>query len=202
MTTTPTRAYDLLDPFERQQVDDYVQFAVGEQHRKRERIIHALYLAIPSEYLRRSQNSLYKPLLRAAVAERIREESHKQDISPDRVVQEHASIAFSNMFNYIEAGGFGEFKLKDVEQLTPDMMQAVKSIETKPGNFGLQCKIVLHDKHPSLKALGEMMGLVASDRPPALQQYIAPPKDVSKQVDLAPESEYAELLESLKGENV
>lgn len=194
---TPTRAYDLLDVFEKEMVDDYVKYAVGEQNRKRERIIHALYIQIPAEYIKRSRNALYKPLLRAAVGERIKEEADKQDISPTRVIAEHASIAFSNIMDFIEQANFGEVRIKPLDQISPEKMQAVKSIETKPGAFGLHTKITLHDKHPSLKAMGEMMGLIAPDKPPALEGYIAPPKDVTQQLDLAPEKAYTELLEAI-----
>lgn len=196
---TPTRAYDLLDAFEKQMVDDYVKFAVSEQNRKRERIFHALYLPIPSEYIKRSQDALYKPLLRAAIGERLREEADSQDISPSRVIREHASIAFSNISDYIEPHGFGEYKLRDLTLVSPDKMRAVKSIETKPGAFGLHMKITLHDKHPSLKTMTELMGLVAPDKPAPLDEYVKPVQKVDQKALMAPEKEYTELLQSVGG---
>ena len=197
-TAFPTRAYDLLEPLEKEAVDEYVKYAIDEQHRKRERIIHALYIPIPYEYIKRSRNALYKPLVKAAVAERLKEAAAEQDISPDRVIQEHAAIAFSNIEDYIESVGFGDFKVKDITQINPEKMAAVKSIETKPGMYGLQTKVVLHDKHPSLKAMGEMMGLVAPDKTPALVEYVKPPVD-KKRVEKAPEKAYQELLEQIGG---
>lgn len=194
----PTTAYDLLTEAEREAVDAYVNYAIEIQHSKRERIIHALYIPIPHEYIKRSRDALYKPLVRAAVAERIKKAAADQDISPDRVIQEHASIAFSNLADYVEVAGFGEFKVKDISTISPEKMAAVKSIETKPGMYGIQTKIVLHDKHPSLKAMGEMMGLVAPDKPPALIEYVRPPAD-TKQVDKEPEKAYIDLLEQIGG---
>ena len=196
---TPTRAYDLLTPAEKQMVDDYVTFAVQEQNRKRQRIYEALFLPIPSEYIKRSRDALYKPLLRAATAERLREAADAQDLSPSRVIAEHASIAFSNISDYVEPAGFGEIKAKDISNIPTSKMAAVKSIEVKPTAFGLHTKVVLHDKHPSLKAMGEMMGLVAPDRPPALEDYTRPPKDVTTASNQSPEQEYAELLTEVSG---
>lgn len=195
----PSTAYNLLEEAERKAVDDYVKYAIDLQHRKRERIIHALYLPIPYEYIKRSRDALYKPLVRAAVAEKLKEAAADQDISPSRVIQEHAAIAFSNIGDYVESVGFGDFKVKDITTISPDKMAAVKSIETKPTLYGLQTKVTLHDKHPSLKAMGEMMGLVSPDRPPPLQEYVRPPAVEAKDSGAAPETQYSQLLETIGG---
>lgn len=194
--TIPTRAYDLLEAPEKRYVDEYVRFAVQEQNRLRERIIHALWKPIPSEYVRRSRGNLSKPLLMAAVSERIKEEADNQDISPDRVIAEHAGIAFGDIYRYYTQDEFGHLRPKKIEELTPDERRAVKSIEIKAGMYGLSHKITMHDKQVSLKAMGEMMGLVAPDRPPALQEYIKPLQlDKAEKADAAPEQEYQQLLE-------
>lgn len=196
---TPTPAYDLLDSYERTVVDDYVSYAISEQNRKRERIIEALYLPIPSEYIKRSRNALYKPILLAAISEKIHEAADAQDLSPSRVIAEHAAIAFSNIADFIIEQEFGSFRVRDLNTISRSKMQAVKSIETKPGAFGLHTKIVMHDKHPSLKAMGEMMGLIAPDRPPPLEEYVKPMKTVNEKTVLAPEKEYTELLATIGG---
>lgn len=191
----PQTAYSLLEPHERHIVDEYVEYAVGEQNRKRERIIHALSSPIPHEYIRRSKSALYRPLLRAAVSERLKFAADEQDISPSKVIGEHAQIAFSNITDYIESTGFGDFKVKNLDEMPAEKMGAVKSIETKPGMYGLATKVILHDKHPSLKALGELMGLIAPDRAPALYDYVKPPEAESNKADV-PEDIYMELLEA------
>lgn len=190
----PETAYSLLEPHERHIVDEYVEYAIGEQNRKRERIVYALSLPIPHEYIRRSKSALYKPLLRAAVSERLKSAADLQDISPDKVIGEHAQIAFSNISDYIESTGFGDFRVKSLDGMPKEKMGAVKSIETKPGMYGLATKVVLHDKHPSLKALGELMGLVAPDNTPALYDYVKPPEGENGKGDV-PEDVYMELLD-------
>ena len=194
-TPAPTSAYDLLERVDRMAVDEYVEYAIGEQHRKRERIIHALSLPIPTEYIRRHQRALYKPLVLAAITERITLAANEQDISPDRVISEHASIAFSNIQDYMEQGGYGEVILKNINTISAEKMRAVKSIETKAGLYGLSTKIVLHDKHPSLKAMGEITGVIAPDNAPVLIEYVKPPESDVIEGDKAPETEYRELLE-------
>lgn len=196
-SVTPTTVYNLLDEQEREAVDDYVRYAVSEQHRLRERVLLAIKKPIPSEYIRRSKNALYKPLLRAAIAERIKEEADKQDISPDRVIQELATIAFAKPTDFLQSTGFGEVQLKDLNTVSDKKLGAVKSIETTPTQFGMRCKVVLQDKLPALKGLAELMGLVAPDKPPALREYVAPLIDEKDTVTIEVGKRYEMLLEDL-----
>lgn len=191
---TPTSAYDLLEPIERQAVDDYVNFAVADQRHKRQRIALALNIPIPSEYVRRSKGILARPVARAAVAEKLSEEASKQDMSPDRVVAEHAAIAFSNIADYVDVRPFGDFTVKSLDTIPRAALAAVKSLKTIPSPYGIRTEVVLHDKHPSLKVLTELMGLVAPDRPPPLADYSKVPMAVGADNN-APESAYIEYLE-------
>lgn len=191
---TPTRAYDLLDDNECHMVDEYVNYAINQQILKRERIINALNVPIPYEYIKKSNNSLYKPLLRASIAERIKEEAEKQDISPDKVIKKHAIIAFGDISDFIEPAGCGDFRVKDFNQIDPEKIGAIKSIETKPGMYGLHSKVVLHDPVYSLKVLGELMGLVPPDKPALLAEYVKPLESKElEEVDV--EKAYMKLIE-------
>lgn len=195
--STPTRAYDLLEQYERQAVDEYVNFAIDEQNRLRQRIAHALAAPIPSEYVRRSKGVLARPIARAAVAEKLQAAADDQDLSPTRVVKEHAAIAFSNIADYLDVRPFGDFTVKSLDSIPRAALAAVKSMKTIPSPYGIRTEITLHDKHPSLKALGELMGLVAPDRPPALADYSKPPTAIAKGSDV-PEIAYVEYLESCR----
>lgn len=193
-TATPTLAYDLLEPFERQAVDNYVEYVVSEQRRHRQRIAHALSQPIPSEYVRRSKGVLAKPLARAAVAQKITAAANEEDLSPDRVILEHATIAFSNIADYMQVKEFGDFTVKPLNEIPRHLLAAVKSLKSIPSPYGIRTEITLYDKHPSLKAMGEMMGMVASDAPPALKDYTKPPVTL-EQMSQVPETAYAKLLE-------
>lgn len=197
---TPTRAYDLLEPQERDAVDDYITYIVGEQRRKRERIALALNYPIPTEYIKRSKNALYKPIVRAALTERIKEEAETQDLGVERVIKEFTSLALSNINDFIEPTSFGDFRIKDLDTIDPMLLGAVKSIETKPGAFGLHSKIILHDKIPALNALAEMMGITrqSNDKTPVLHDYVKPLEAVKKEAKLQGDEGYVKLLERLE----
>lgn len=192
----PTSAYDLLTPVERQAVDEYVEFAVQQQRARHQRILGALNIPIPSEYIRRSRQALNRPMVRAAIAERITEVSRQEDMSPDRAIHEYASLAFSDITDYLKAGYFGEPVIKDLREIPADKAGAIKSIECKPGHVGTSWKITLHDKLPALKTLTDLMGVTAPDAPPALRDYARQEiKDAEYKELVAPETEYTELLE-------
>lgn len=192
--STPTSAYDLLEPFERQAVDTYVEFIIGEQYRKRHPIRHALSLPIPSEHVRRSKGVLAKPLARAALAQKLTEAANTEDMCPDRVLKEYGVIAFSNMADYVDVREFGDFTVKQLDKIPRELLAAVKSMKTIPSPYGIRTEITLYDKHPALKALAEYMGVVTPDSTPILKEYVKPPVTV-EQLQQVPEKAYAELLE-------
>lgn len=199
MNTYPTRAYDLLDDNERKAVEEYVKYVVSEQKRKNQRIDLALNLPIPLEYIKRSRGILLRPVPRAALAERIIEESNSVDISPDRVIKELAKIAFSDITDYMTTGAFGSVDLKQLKDIPSDKAGAIKSIETKIGQSGSNSKITMHDKLPALKALSEMMGLTAPENGPVLGEYVKQEiRKVAKEEATMPEAEYVELLEHIE----
>lgn len=195
--TVPTRAYDLLEPLERQAVDSYVGYAISEQRRLNHRIVYALSKPIPTEMVRRSR-SLAKPIVRAAIAERLQAAADEEDLSPDRVIDEHRVIAFSNIGDYLNVGNFGDFSVKSLDEIPRHLLAAVRTMRTVPTPYGTRTEIVLHDKLTSLKILTELVGLVAPDQPPALKKYSKPPALPNSTDEKAPEQAYIELLEQVE----
>jgi hypothetical protein len=192
-TATPSHAYDLLEQHERQAVDEYVRFAIAEQASRKERIALALNTPIPSEYVRRSGGVLARPLARAAVAERLQREAREQDLSPDRVIDEYAAIAFSNIADYMDVRPFGDFTVKPLDAISRSALSAVKSMKTIPSPYGIRTEITMYDKIPALEKLAVLMGLVAPDKPPPLADYSKPPAALAQ--NAVPEQAYVEYLE-------
>ena len=153
---TPSTAYALLTPVEQQAVDDYVQLVSSEAAARGQRIAVALHKPVPAELVRRSRGLFLKPVVRAAITERLCAAAEQQDISPSRVIAEQAAIAFSNMADYVTVGMFGEMSI-DLTKCTREQMAAVKSIETLDTPQGRKIKIQLYDKHPALQALQDVM---------------------------------------------
>lgn len=196
--TAPTRAYDLLEQIERDHVDAYVTFAVSEQRRLNQRIALALSKPIPSEMVRRSKGMLNKPVVRIAIQEKIQSLADEQDLSPSRVIREHAAIALSTIADFMKTGNYGDLVPIPLGEIPAEKIGAVKAIRIIPTAYGNRTEVILHDKHPSLKILAELMGLVASDKPPVLEDYAT--QSVEQQNDTfndAPDKEYEKMLECI-----
>lgn len=156
-------AYWQLQPIERKFVDGYVSDIEGIAEKTGQRLLAVLQAPFPYELDNRAVALLALPLVRAAIAERIKELSDLYDVSIYRTLKELTSIAYSNIGNYIEIDEWGVPEIK-LTKCTPEQLSAIKSfeIEDKPRG-GRKVKFVLHDK---LGALGNVMtyqGLLNKD---------------------------------------
>ena len=195
--TIPTKAYDLLEVAERDAVDDYIRYVENDQKFKSERIALAAQYPIPTEFVRRSKGALNKPLVRVAVREKIDDLAMEQDLSPEGVIREHAAIAHAKPSDFMEDGDFGEKTVKNFSKMPQEKLGAIKTVKIIPTAYGNRTEIVLHDKQASLKALGELMGLVSSDTPPVLGNYAGKSAE-KRDISAVPERAYSNMLENMQ----
>lgn len=159
-------AYRQLRPAERAYVDGYVSDLERHAERHGERISNALYRVIPPETIEASRGMLDRPLVRAAIAERINELAAASELSASRVIKEIAGIAFSSIGHYMQVGEDGQ-PWFDLSTCTPEQLAAVASIEieqneTRNGT-NRKFKFKLHDKLSALDKLSKYMGLLEAD---------------------------------------
>jgi hypothetical protein len=138
-----TSAYRQLRPLEKQYVDGYVAHIEREAARNNERISLALYRPVTSDVIEASRGLLEKPMVVAAISER---------------------ISFANVIDYMDVGedGFMHFNF---EKCTPEQLAAVKSFEIEETMRGRKVKVTMHDKMAGLNALGRYMGMLEPDNP-------------------------------------
>ncbi len=156
-------AYWQLEPMERKFCDGYVRDIETIADKTGCRLLAALQAPYPLELDNRARSMLARPLVRAAIAERIRELSDLYDISVYRTLKELTAIAYSNIGNYIEVDQFGVPDIK-LDKCTPEMLSAIKSfeIEDKPRG-GRKVKFQLHDKLSALANVMRYQGLLGDD---------------------------------------
>ena len=191
---TPTRAYNLLTGPEKDAVDDYMEYVLASQSQRKERIALALTRPIPSDWLRRSRGLLAKPIPRAALSERIREEADRQDLSPSRVIEEYRRIAYASQDDFFTEGAFGEVVLKPFNDIPSEKWAAVKAVRTRQTLQGLHVEIILYDKQVALDKFTKLMGMVAPDQAPILEEYVTDRRERQQLLE-APEDLYAQMLE-------
>lgn len=162
-----TSAYRQLRPAEKLFVDSYVASVEADAERRNERISNALYRPISAEVIEASRGMLEKPLVRAAVVERINEIAAASELTVQRVIKELSAMAFSSMANYMTVGEDG-FPYFDLAKCTPEQMSAIAHVKTETsvsGRGASKFEIKLHDKLASIRELMGYMGLRDPDNP-------------------------------------
>jgi hypothetical protein len=157
-------AYRQLRPAEKAYVDGYIQTVERDAARIGERISNALYRVIPGEVVEASRGMLDRPLVRAAIAERINELAAASELTVHRVLKEYMSIAFASMGDYMTVGEDGQ-PMFDLAKCTPEQLAAIKTVEVEEGVRGRKFKFTLHDKLGALAPLGKYMGMLEADNP-------------------------------------
>lgn len=155
-----TTAYRQLRPSEKVFVDGYVSDLETVAVRTGEKLQTLLALPVNENIDERSANFLSLSLVRAAIAERVRELAEEMEISVYKTLKELRSLAYSNIGNYMDIGEDGH-PYFDLARCTPEQLSAVKSIKIEEGvRGGRKFEFVLHDKVSSLDKLMKYQGLL------------------------------------------
>lgn len=163
-------AYRQLQPAERVFVDSVVVELERIADKTGERISLVLHKPIPQEIVLRSNGLLERPMVTAAISERITEIAAAQELTVQRMVKEMMSVAFSSMGDYMTVDEDGT-PMFDLARCTPEQLAAIKSIDVEEVGDGLskpmkrKFKIQLHDKLGGMKMLQEFMGMRDPENP-------------------------------------
>lgn len=159
-------AYRQLRPAERAYVDGYVSGVERDADRRGERISNALHRVIPDDVIEASRGMLDRPLVRAAIAERINDLAAASELTPQRVVKEIMGVAFASLGDYMQIGEDGQ-PYFDLSTCTPEQLAAISSVEieerqTRAGT-DRKFKFKLHPKLDAIDKLARYMGLFDTD---------------------------------------
>jgi len=161
-----TDCYMALRPGEKAFVDAYLA-TLGESAIAAGRMmVEQLRIAPPAMLAERSRAMLNKPRIKAAIAQRAAELSQKFNLSSDRVLREVATVALSNMGNYVHITESGEPYI-DLSNCTVDQMAAIQEITVEDFKEGRgedardvrRVKLRLHSKMDGLEKLMKYLQL-------------------------------------------
>jgi len=153
-------AYKQLTPSERSFVDGYVTHLERDAHKRNDRISNALYRPISRSVMEQSRGLLERPMVKAAITERVNELAANAELSVQRVIKELTTIAFSNLSDYFKINEWG-IPEYDFTACTPEQLAALKSWEhIEDVKKGRRVKIVTHDKLKAIEMLAKYMGIV------------------------------------------
>lgn len=190
-------AYRQLAPHEKSFVDSYVEQIERQSERANERISNALYRPIPAEIVANSGGMLTKPMVLAAITERINAIAQASELTPARIIKEYMHLAFSSIGDYfeIDENGFTEFSL---DSLTPGQLAAIKKIKIDQTLAGRKYEIELHSKLDALNVLAKYAGIVEPDNPHWRQENARPvnPAHIDHDASVSDvQNAYAQLIE-------
>jgi phage terminase small subunit len=119
----------------------------------------------------RAIDFMKRPLVKAAIAEKLRVVMDRYEVTTDRVVQEIAKIGFASMGDYIRVTSDGD-PMVDLSGLTPEQMAAISEVTVEDYTEGRgedareirRVKFKLHDKLSGLDKLMKRLGAYAPDK--------------------------------------
>lgn len=157
-------AYRQLNSLEKGFVDGFVRSLEDEAAARGERISGALYRPISPEIVARSRGLLDKPLVRAAIVERINEIAVQSELTVQKVIRELRSIAFASHGDYMTVGEDGMLYY-DFNKCTPEQLSALKKVKLQETESKRSLEVETHDKMRALEMLGKYMGIFEADNP-------------------------------------
>lgn len=144
-------AYDALEPKQRRFVDEYLVDCSGAKAARR---------AGYSQKTAASQGAqlLSNLKVQAALKERMASVAERIGLSAQKVVEEIARVAFSDMRRFTTWGPSG-VTLNDSAALSDDDARCVAEVSETTSEKGGSIRFKLHDKMGALKELAERMGI-------------------------------------------
>jgi len=149
-------AYDQLKPTERIFVDAYVATDNPVT------AIRAAMPALAEKLLNiRAVDMLNRPLVSAAIADKVRRITAKYDVSVDALVRELAYIAKANMADYVRITPEGE-PFIDLSEVSYEAMAAIKSVKVEDvkegrGEDSREIRKVSFDLHDKQGAIDKLL---------------------------------------------
>jgi phage terminase small subunit len=148
-----------LRPKQRRFVDEYLCDFNATQA-----AIRAGYRAKRADQI--GYENLRKPEIQAAIAQRQQALQQQCEVTQERVIQELASIAFSDLRAYMQWGPDG-IRLEPSSTLTPQHARVVKQLVVTVTEAGRTVRLALHDKVSALDKLGRHLRLYNDQDPEA-----------------------------------
>lgn len=164
-------AYKQLSDYERDFVDGFLRRVDTEAERRFEKLTITLERVASSLDLNtldeRSRDLFRKPIVSAAIRERAEQIAAERDLTPQRIIQEHAAIGLFNLQRFFPDTGEDGVPRFDASNCNAVDWAAIQQIDIEEtyGRNGTtrKIKIKAHAKQQSLDAIAKFMGIDKAD---------------------------------------
>jgi phage terminase small subunit len=145
--------------------------------------LNATQAAIRAGYSEKTANvigheNLNKPEIQERIQAKMNRRAERTEITADRVLEEIARIAFSDISEVLEWDG-RTFTIKPFAKLTKAQLAAIAEMNESVTVAGASQKIKFHDKLGALEKLGKHLGLFKE----TIDLNINPPKPLEEMTD-------------------
>ena len=101
---------------------------------------------------------LQKTTVSKAIADAMARRIKRTEVTQDRVVQEYARLAFSNMRDFVDLSQ-GGIAIRDISNLSEDEQRCIAEVSETTTKDGGSVKFKLHDKKGALDSLARHLGM-------------------------------------------
>ena len=157
-------AYRQLRPSEKAFVVGYIDALEKEYDRRGERLSNALHRPIDADTVAQSRGMLEKPMVIAAISERILQIAQDSELSPQKVLRGLMTLYNTSLANFQTIGEDG-MPYYDFSLATPEQLWAIQHLKYKPaGPRGPgELEIKLPDRIRISELLLKIMGVLDGD---------------------------------------
>lgn len=165
-------AYRQLTGFERDFVDGFLRHVDREAQHRHERLTATLERVSaaldPATLDERTRDLFSKPLIVAAIRERVEQLAAERDLTPEWIVNQYRNIASASLEHYFTVGedGFPQINLSELTSEQWSALQEVDAVEEYgKGKTVRRVKVKLQPKMEALAKLMAHTGLDKADNP-------------------------------------
>ena len=164
-------AYSQISTAERHFVDRIVDALAEAARIAGQSIRYALGKPLPAALRSRDTHGwLDRPLVQAAISEKVLQRADADEITAERWIREVVSIATFNLLNYMTIDSFGNQVIDIAALEAAEQSGAIKQIDVETTDNltrsnKTKIKIVTHDKLAALKLWGAYLGLDDGENP-------------------------------------
>ena len=165
-------AYQQISAAERHYVDTLVAEIATSAARHGRPVSDALDAPLPQALIDADKRGwLQRPLVLAAVYQRVQDQALRDDISLESTAREIHAIAHSDLADYFEQDIAGDLVMRPLDEIPPEKRRAIAQIDIEKSEGGftrgdkMKIRLKFHDKIAALKMEMALMGVEDGDNP-------------------------------------
>lgn len=179
-------AYQNISKIEQEVVDAFVKYACEASEKKCVPVTNILNKPLPSEIIKETRGLLNKPLVQAAINEKLQQFENAKFLDKNRIIKEHNLLAFSNIADFLKINEYGQPEIT-LDNADREKLSAIQKLKITNGLVGTTIELKMYDKQVSLNYISKLVNLEQID-----------PVSITGDDNLDLDAKYQKLLEQTR----